>query len=89
MVDWLDRAQLRDAKLLWVVDRKATGDMIIPLMNSHLPLLVPENNLKLKNLCRSNNCGLYYNDKFEAVECLKFLFDHEGTSKVMGKNSLQ
>jgi glycosyltransferase involved in cell wall biosynthesis len=87
MVDWLNKAQLKEAKLLWVVDKKATDDMIIPLMNSHLPLLVPEDNLKLINLCRSYSCGLYYNDEFEAVECLKFLAANERITSGMGQNS--
>ena len=89
MVDWLDEAQLKEAKLLWVVDRKATGDMIIPLMYSHLPLLVPEDNPKLKNLCRSNNCGLYYNDEFEAVECLQFLTTNKDAVSIMSKNAFK
>ncbi len=48
MIDWLNKEQLKDAKLLWLVDKHTNDDTIVSGIRCQLPLLVPEDNLKLK-----------------------------------------
>jgi hypothetical protein len=76
-------------KYLWVVDEEINQkDIIIGLMNK-LPLLVPEANEKLKNLCRERNCGLYYRDAVEAKACLEYLINNDTERVAMGQNGFK
>ncbi len=77
MADWLDDQQLRMAKLLWVVDEDVGLEGIVRGLANHIPLVVPERNGELKDLCNQDNCGLYYRDAEEAVECLQFFLSDE------------
>ena len=89
MCDWLPRDQVRQAKLLWVVDDEVSvGEAQVALQNQ-LPLLVPGTNPGLRDLCLQSQCGLYYRDAFEAVECLHHLTDHLRVWKTMGQNSFR
>jgi glycosyltransferase involved in cell wall biosynthesis len=88
MSEWLQDDQLSTVKFLWVVDPKTNKDEInIGLINK-LPLLVPETNDVLKNICTKGNCGLYYRNAVEAGECLEFLLSNERERKVLGQNCL-
>lgn len=89
MSEWLQDDQLSTVKFLWVVDPKTNKDEInIGLINK-LPLLVPETNDVLKNICIKGNCGLYYRDALEAGECLEFLLSNERERKVLGQNCFE
>lgn len=89
MSDWVQEDQFRMLKLLWVVDEEINQkDIIIGLMNK-LPLLVPEANEKLKNLCRERNCGLYYRDAVEAKACLEYLINNDTERVAMGQNGFK
>ena len=89
MVDWIEEDQAREAKLLWVIDWKAkTRDVTIGLRN-RIPLLVPEKNAVLKELCVSSNCGLYYHDEYEAEACLEYLIRNKKIASVLGRNGYQ
>lgn len=89
MSEWLQDDQLSTVKFLWVVDPKTNkDDLNIGLINK-LPLLVPETNDVLKNICIKGNCGLYYRDALEAGECLEFLLSNERERKVLGQNCFE
>lgn len=86
MSDWVQEDQFPMLKLLWVVDEEINQkDINIGIMNK-LPLLVPEANEKLKNLCRARNCGLYYRDAVEAKACLEYLINNDTERVAMGQN---
>jgi hypothetical protein len=86
MCDWLEESQIREAKMLWVVDEGVKMEEVLIGLRNHVPLLVPENNIELRDLCVYGKCGLYYRDAFEAVGCLQFLLQQESTRKAMGQN---
>jgi glycosyltransferase involved in cell wall biosynthesis len=89
MLDWLPEDVIKKAQLLWVVDNNVDTKQAMVGLRNHLPLLVPENNLKLKNLCREEKCGLYYNNALEASVCLEFLVKNKEIQKSMGNNAFQ
>jgi glycosyltransferase involved in cell wall biosynthesis len=86
MGDWLEKDQIREAKMLWVVDGKAKLEDVSVGMQYGIPLLVPEGNRALKSLCSSANCGLYYHDGIEAEVCLEYLLQNQETASAMGQN---
>lgn len=89
MGEWLQDNQFSTVKLLWVVDPKTNKDGVnIGLINK-LPLLIPEANDVLKNICVKGNCGLYYRDALEARECLKFLLSNERERKALSQNCFE
>ena len=51
-----------------------------------VPLLVPDHLLELKNLCRRENCGLYYRDAAETYECLHYLVNNRAIAAALGRN---
>jgi glycosyltransferase involved in cell wall biosynthesis len=85
--DWAGEEQIRKATLLWVVDSRTELSELKIAAHYKLPIIVPENNADLTALCRSNNCGLYYGNIHEAVECLKYLTENEQPRTLMGQNS--
>ncbi len=89
MVDWLPGDQATKAKLLWVVDRGADEKDISIGLTNKVPLLVPEKNQALRNLCLRSNCGLYYDDFLTASECLRFLTGNINASNKMGENGFR
>jgi len=85
----MEEDQVREAKLLWVVDWKAKPrDLTIRLRN-RIPLLVPQRNTEFKELCVSSNCGLYYGDEYEAEACLVYLIRNKEIASVLGRNGYQ
>jgi len=86
MADWVAEDQLPKAKLLWVVDKGASMRDVAVGLRNRLPLLVPEDNAELRDLCRHGQCGLYYKDAFEAMGCIEYLTQHEALRKAMGQN---
>ena len=89
MSDWVQKDQFRMLKLLWVVDEEINQKDIIIGLTNKLPLLVPEANEKLKNLCRERNCGLYYRDAVEAKACLEYLINNDTERVAMGQNGFK
>jgi glycosyltransferase involved in cell wall biosynthesis len=86
MSKWLQEDQLKTAKLLWVVDPKTDKDEINIALINKLPILIPEINDILKDICIKGNCGLYYRDGLEAEACLEFLIKNERERKILGQN---
>lgn len=86
MLDWVGEAEISKATLLWVVDLAVLYEEVILVMKRKLPLLVPESDEALNRLCRNAQCGLYYSNIFEAVECLKFLTKNINKGIEMGNN---
>jgi len=86
MNDWIQEDQFKKAKILWVVDEKINDKEVIFGIENKIPLLVPENNVKLKKLCIEGNCGLYYKDALDAEVCLEFLINNEMERIAMGQN---
>jgi glycosyltransferase involved in cell wall biosynthesis len=88
MADWVDEDIVSGAALLWVVDGEAEFGQVPDLLRHGLPLLVPESNGKLRDLCSLTNCGLYYGDAQEAEVCLDYLLRNREEAEVMGRNGL-
>lgn len=84
--EWLTEDQFRKVKLFWLVDRNTKPDVVAPALRNGIPLLVPEAHTGLRDLCRSHNCGLYYQNSAEAAECLSYLIANESMSAAMGSN---
>ena len=89
MMDWLDEDQIRKAKLLWVVDKDVDPTEVTIGLRNKLPLLVPEYNQILKNICVKGKCGLFYQNALEAVVALKYLTNNEALRKAMGQNGFK
>lgn len=89
MVDWLDESLIGKAKVLWVVDNDVNPrELKIGLLNK-LPLLVPESNEKLKNICVKGKCGLFYKNAPEAALALEYLMNDEPLRLIMGQNGFK
>ena len=86
MAEWLQDDQLKRVKILWVVDPKIGEDELNIAFNNKFPILVPEMNDILKNICTKGNCGLYYCGALEAEACLEFLANNDRESKILGQN---
>jgi hypothetical protein len=89
MLDWLDEETIREAKLAWIVDPELAPEDIGAVMRNALPLIVPECNEKLRNMCVSGNCGLNYADAVEAAACIKYLVANESIRGSLGRNSFK
>lgn len=85
LLDWLQRDQVPLAQALWVVgDEVDMNEVVIGLINK-VPLLVPEKDSYLKELCIEGNCGLYYRDDLEAEACLEYLAQNEAERCALGR----
>ena len=90
MCDWLEEEKIRQAKLLWVLDNKIDWKAVMVGPRNKIPLLVPEEHEKLKELCVGRNCGMYYGaDPKELEVCLKYLAENVVARESMGKNGLK
>lgn len=89
MAEWLQDDQLKIVKLLWVVNPKIDKSEVNIALSNKLPILVPEVNDVLKNICIKGNCGLYYRDALEAEACLEFLVSNERERKILGQNCFE
>ena len=90
MCDWLDEEKIRQAKLLWVLDKKIDWKAVMVGLRNKIPLLVPEEHEKLKEFCVVGNCGLYYrNDPLEIEVFLEYLTTNESVRKAMGRNGFK
>jgi glycosyltransferase involved in cell wall biosynthesis len=86
MAEWVDEELLQKAKLLWIVDKGASMADVEVGLKSQIPLLVPEDNVPLADLCRYGQCGLYYKDAFEVMICIEYLMKNEAIRRAMGQN---
>jgi glycosyltransferase involved in cell wall biosynthesis len=88
MEEWLQDTELSRVSLIWVVDAEATLGKIARSLVYHLPLLVPEQNSEMLDLCRTYECGLYYDNAEEARECLLELIGDAGLCSRLRKNTV-
>ena len=86
MHDWLAGTTIARPKVFWVVDDATPVEGVYAALQSRVPLLVPDNHPELKELCRQENCGLYYRNAAEAFECLEYLLSSSAVSSAMGYN---
>ena len=86
LADWVDDAELAQARVLWVVDRSAGLADVLRGLRHGVPLLVPEDAVELKDLCVTAGCGLFYRDAAEAIRCLAHLVANETTRRALGEN---
>jgi len=86
MSSWLDEGQFRKSKIFWVVDSSAGSEEAAKGMRNGIPLLAPEENVGLKNICSTANCGLYYRNSLEAKVCLEYLINNEAVARRIGEN---
>lgn len=86
MKDWLSEDQLSRTTLLWVVDRSTSCDDVHPALQYGIPLLVPEQNSPLRQLCISARCGIWYRDETDAPLCLEYLLASDSIREHLGAN---
>lgn len=86
MAHWLHPLQWQRCSVLWVVDARATLSAVEPDLSKGLPLLIPEQNADLVELCRKARCGIYFQGAAEAVACLTYLLEHEIMGSALGAN---
>jgi len=86
LADWVDDDELARARALWVVDRSAGVADVLRGLRRGVPLLVPEDDTELRDLCVSVGCGLFYRDAAEAIRCLEHLVANEATRRTLGDN---
>jgi hypothetical protein len=86
MSDWLDDDQHYEATLLWVVDESEPWEAVHFAMSNRIPLLVPEDNEPMKQVCLSAGCGMFYRDAPEARTSLEFLLTNEAVRRQLGAN---
>lgn len=86
MSEWLDTDQFNRAVLLWIVDDSAPWDTVHRALANHIPLLVPQDNIAMSQLCMSAACGLTYRDGAEAIEILELLLTDEKNRSRMAAN---
>lgn len=87
MSDWISSEEWDLVELLWIVDDKGDKQDIVNALKRGRPLLVPESNDQLVELCRSSQSGLFYADEMEAEACLKYLIGEKSISSALGRNA--
>lgn len=86
MSDWLEKDQLCEADVLWIVDHSPAWDTAHLAMSCGIPLLVPEDATAIKETCEAANCGLLYRDAKEARLCLELLLRNDRLRNRLGAN---
>ncbi|CAJ35692.1 glycosyltransferase family 4 protein [Methanocella arvoryzae] len=86
MSSWLQADQIENSKFFWVVGDIQDMSTLDYALSKSIPLLVPADDSTLKGLCRSGNCGLYYEDAFEAVACIELFTTNEPVRAALGYN---
>lgn len=87
MSDWITPDEWNLVDLLWIVDNQGNQQDIVNALKRGRPLLVPESNHKLVELCRSSQSGLFYADEMEAEACLNYLIRKESVLNALGNNA--
>jgi glycosyltransferase involved in cell wall biosynthesis len=88
-IEWLQKDQVPLAKLLWIVGDDINAKDVTEELKNKIPIIVPENNAKLKALCIEWNCGLYYRDDIEAEACLEYLAENEAIRDALGRHGFK
>jgi len=86
MQEWLHDEQFRTATLLWIMDGSEPWDIVQFTLRNRIPLLVPEDNFAMKEVCRNAGCGMYYGNAAEACLCLHLLVEEAGLRDRMGQS---
>jgi hypothetical protein len=86
MSEWVDDDQYNGATLLWVVDDSEPWDAVRLALSKRVPLLVPEDNEPMRQVCVSASCGIFYRGASEARICLEFLLTNETIRRQLGTN---
>jgi glycosyltransferase involved in cell wall biosynthesis len=87
MSDWLAEDQFAQGTILWVVGAEYPQETIYRAMRCRIPLLVPEADSELRELCRAGGCGLYYRDAAEAREAIRYLIENIPVLQQLGANA--
>ncbi|PLZ70282.1 glycosyltransferase family 4 protein, partial [Fischerella thermalis] len=87
MSDWIEPEDWQNVELVWVVDYNGKERDLIEGMRQGRSLLVPQLNQKLVELCRNEQCGLFYADEIEAEVCLQYLIDRPSVLAALGRNA--
>jgi len=86
MSEWVDDEQYEGATLLWVVDGSEPWEAVHLAMTNRIPILVPEDNEPMKQVCVTAGCGMFYRDASDARNCLEFLLMNETVRRQLGAN---
>jgi len=86
MFDWLQDDQIKSGTILWVVDKSINREFLLAGLKYKLSLLVPEDNDELKQFCIKYNCGLYYQNTYEAEGALQCLLNSERIRSIIAAN---
>ena len=84
MSNWITPSDWSNAALLWVVDDRwyietikvSIRELVRTALENGIPLLVPNSNKELVDICRKGQFGLFYEDTLEAKICLEYLQKH-------------
>jgi glycosyltransferase involved in cell wall biosynthesis len=87
MSDWISPEDWDLVDLLWIVDEQGNQQDIVNAMKKGRPLLVPESNHQLVDLCRGSQAGLFYADEMEAEGCLNYLMREKTVLAALGRNA--
>jgi hypothetical protein len=86
MFTWLHEDQIKSGALLWIIDKSVDKRFVIGVLKNTLPLLVPEKNHEYTDLCKKYNCGLYYQNAYEAEESIQYLLKNERERTIIAEN---
>jgi hypothetical protein len=84
MSEWMSEDQFRQAILLWIVDDSVPWGDVRFALSQRIPLLVPDTNAPMKQLCASANCGLWYRDEIDLRLCLESILADDALREHMG-----
>ncbi|MBV8808487.1 MAG: hypothetical protein JO033_07415 [Acidobacteriaceae bacterium] len=86
MSEWLDETQFRQAALLWIVDDSQPWNTVHFALQNQIALLVPADNIPMRQLCINASCGVFFQDAADVRACLEFLLTNEVARTRMGAN---
>lgn len=86
MADWLKEDQFCCADLLWIIDGSAPWASVEAALRNRIPILVPDSNPAMKELCLAAGCGLFYFDAAEAQSLISVLLGNQALRIQIGEN---
>jgi hypothetical protein len=90
MGEWLHEVGLKNARVLWVLDKNVDPKLALIGLRNELPLLVPDEHEQLKALCQQKKCGLSYRaDPIELAAHLHVLAENGTAQESMRTNALK
>lgn len=84
LCEWLNAEQFCRASLLWILDNSEPWDEVYFALHQGIPLLVPESNTALRDLCQRAGCGVWYRSESEAQAYLEYLLEGDAMCKRLG-----